>query len=279
MSPYRNILVAFTVPAAILLAGCATAVTPAPSAPTAIPAATAAPTATSVSISTPVPPATLAPAATAVPTNTPVPIATSIPASTPLPAATPLPTSALVLPGTVQVRLEVAEGTTARYMVREQLANLSLPNDAVGTTRAVTGSISLRKDNAVLAEESKFNVDLTNLQTNDSRRDNYVRRNTLETSRFPNAEFVAREIKGLTAPLPVQGKAQFQLTGDLTLHGVASPVTWDVAGDFTQQGFTGKATTAFPFSQFGLKIPSVFLVVSVEDNIRLELDLNLVRKS
>src|SRR5829696_2544456 len=40
-------------------------------------------------------------------------------------------------------RLEIAEGTKARYKVREQLAGISFPSDAVGTTESVTGVIVL----------------------------------------------------------------------------------------------------------------------------------------
>ena len=174
------------------------------------------------------------------------------------------------------VRLELGRGTVARYLVREQLAGANLPNDAVGSTTAVKGQIVL-SGGTVQAAQSRFTVDLSTLQSDDSRRDNYVRRSSLETTRFPTAEFVLREVRGLAAPLPARGPAQFQLAGDLTVHGVTSSVVWETTATFTADGATGKAATSFPFSQFGIQIPRVFLVVSLEDNIRLELDFRLVR--
>ena len=45
---------------------------------------------------------------------------------------------------TKPARLEMTEGTTARYKVREQLAGVSFPSDAVGTTSAVSGVICIR---------------------------------------------------------------------------------------------------------------------------------------
>lgn len=171
----------------------------------------------------------------------------------------------------------------ARYLVREQLVGANLPNDAVGSTTAVQGQIVLA-GGTVQAEQSRFTVDLSTLQSDDSRRDNYVRRSSLETTRFPTAEFVLREVRGLATPLPVSGPAQFQLAGDLTVHGVTSSVVWDTTAIFTTDGTTGtaggatgKAATSFPFSQFGMQIPRVFVVVSLEDNIRLELDFRLAR--
>jgi polyisoprenoid-binding protein YceI len=161
--------------------------------------------------------------------------------------------------------------------VREQLAGANLPNDAVGVTTAVQGQVLLGPGNTVQSDQSRFSVDLTTLKSDDSRRDNYLRRSTLETSRFPSAEFVLREVRGLALPLLAGAEAEFQLVGDLTVHGVTSSVVWNATGAFTSDGVTGKAATSFPFSQFGMSAPRVFVVVSVEDNIRLELDFRLVR--
>lgn len=178
-----------------------------------------------------------------------------------------------------EVRLEIAPGTVARYLVREQLAGVSLPSDAVGTTSGVNGQVVLGPGNVVQGDGSRFIVDLATLRSDESRRDNYVRRNTLDTARFPTAEFVLRSVRGLAWPLPESGDAKFQLVGDLTVHGVTKSVAWDAAAAFIKDGITGKATTSFSFGQFGMQTPAVFVVVSVDDNIRLELDFKLVRGS
>jgi polyisoprenoid-binding protein YceI len=122
---------------------------------------------------------------------------------------------------------------------------------------------------------TKFTVDLSTLRSDDDRRDIYMRRTTLDTVRFPNAEFFLREVRGLPGPLPSSGSVPFQLVGDMTVKGVTSTVVWDVFVTLTPEGATGKATTNFPFSHFRLSIPRVPLVVSLEDNIRLELDFRL----
>ena len=222
---------------------------------------------------TPAPAAPIS-AASPAPPASPSPTATARPSPTPLPASSP---SGGPAPAAGQLRLDVAQGTVARYLVQEQLAGANLPNDAVGVTSAVTGQVLLGPDGAVHSDQSRFTVDLTTLKSDDSRRDNYLRRSTLETSRFPKAEFVLQEVRGLALPLPVGAEAQFQLLGDLTVHGVTSSVVWNATGAFTAEGVTGKAATSFPFRQFGMSVPRVFVVVSVEDNIRLEVDFRLVR--
>ena len=44
-----------------------------------------------------------------------------------------------VIDPTKPAKLEIVEGSKARYKVREQLAGINFPSDAVGTTEAVTG--------------------------------------------------------------------------------------------------------------------------------------------
>jgi polyisoprenoid-binding protein YceI len=171
----------------------------------------------------------------------------------------------------------VGEGSEARYLVREQLAGVSFPNDAIGKTKAVKGAIVLGPDGAVLAEQSKFTVDLSTLTSDRDQRDNYIKRNTLDTARYPLAEFVPREFTGLPHPLPTEGKASFQMKGDMTVHGVTSPLTWEVNATFSGGSITGQATASFDFAKFSMTRPRVQIVLSVEDEIRLQVDFVLKR--
>lgn len=173
-------------------------------------------------------------------------------------------------------RLEVEKGSRAEYRVREQLARLNFPNDAVGATEAITGTIAVQP-NGGFAPDSKITVDLRTLRTDEPKRDGFVRENTLETNRYPLAEFVPRRQKGLATPLPTSGTANFQLIGDMTLHGVTSELTWDVAGSFAADMVTAKATTRFNFAKFKITVPRVFGLLSVDDDIRLEMSLRLRR--
>jgi hypothetical protein len=66
----------------------------------------------------------------------------------------------------------------------------------------------------------------------------------------------------------------FKLVGDLTSLGVTRPVTRDVAGTLSGDKATGMATTRFTFADCGLTKPSVGSDLSVEDTIKLELNLS-----
>jgi hypothetical protein len=63
----------------------------------------------------------------------------------------------------------------------------------------------------------------------------------------------------------------------MTIRDVTKSVTWDVQGKVVGDEATGTATTNFKFSYFNLTIPSVARVLSIIDNIQLELDLDLKR--
>jgi polyisoprenoid-binding protein YceI len=173
----------------------------------------------------------------------------------------------------------VPEGSEVRYRVQEQLAQRDLPNDAVGTTNNVAGSIVVDQNGAVVPEQSRIAVDTASLESDSARRDNYVRQNTLETQEYPTAEFVVREAPGLPNPLPTSGEAQFQVVGGLTIHGVTRPATWEATARFDEQGARAKATTRVALTDFGMTPPRVGPVLSIEDEAQLELDLRLERKA
>lgn len=234
-----------------LLAGCASAVTPTPT-------------------SNPVP--------VTAPTSAPV----AAPTSAPLPAATPTTGAAAANPSSNDiVRLVAVPGKSkASYRVREQLANLQAPSDAVGTTTLITGTVVGKMDGTIISSDSKFVVDLSTLKSDSNQRDNFLRRNTLETSQYPTATFAPKSTTGLPTSIPASGQATFKLTGDLTIRNVTKPVTWDVSCQ-TQSNTQGtcRATTSFTFTDFGLTKPSVFSVLSIVDNIILEVEVDLQRAS
>lgn len=175
------------------------------------------------------------------------------------------------------IRYAVApSGNEARYYVREQLARIDFPSDAVGVTNRIEGAVVVTATGAINADASRFEIDLASLASDSDRRDGYVRRNTLQTETHPTAVFVPTAFDGLVFPLPATGPLTFQVTGDLTLRGVTRPVTWDVTATAADGAVTGEARTSFTFGDFELDKPRVASVLSVADEIRLEYTFVLV---
>jgi polyisoprenoid-binding protein YceI len=171
----------------------------------------------------------------------------------------------------------VTDGSEVRYRVREQLAGLNFPNDAVGATSAVEGAVAFDAQGRVLRGESRFTIDLRTLRSDEPRRDNYLRRNTLETERYPTVTFVPTEARRLPFPFPPSGSAPFELVGDLTVKDVTRSVTWNATASFDGPVVSVRARTAFRFADFGLRVPRVAVVLGVEDDIKLEADLTMRR--
>jgi len=168
------------------------------------------------------------------------------------------------------------DGNEARYRVREQLAGFDLPKDAIGATKDVTGRIVIGPDGKVVKDGSKVTIDLASLKSDQGRRDNYLRRATLETSKYPQAELVPVALEGLLLPIAPGSWQTFSVRADLTVHGGTHPTTWQVTARGEGNGIVGTATTAFTFKDFGLEQPKVPVVLSVADTIRLEYDFRFV---
>ncbi len=188
-------------------------------------------------------------------------------------------TDAVIPRAAPSVRFIVAPaGNEVRYRVREQLARMPLPNDAIGKTTEIQGGMSVTAGGAIVSGESKFTVNAGSLTSDRQLRDNYIRRRTLEADSYPMIEFVPASFRGLPNPLPASGTQEFQLLGNLTVKGVTKPVIWNVKATLSNGAVIGTATTSFTFANFNLDQPQVPIVLSVNDSIELEYDFSLIQQ-
>jgi polyisoprenoid-binding protein YceI len=157
------------------------------------------------------------------------------------------------------------------YRVREQLAFLDSPNEAVGRSSAVTGTMEVAGDTV---EAVRIEVDLTRLTSDESRRDNAIRQRGLESERYPTAILELVEPIQLAAT-PAQGQeVRGEGRGRLTVHGVTREVDLDLRGRWS--GSTIQVVGQFPvkMSDYQIEAPRFGPVVSIEDS--LAVDFNLV---
>ena len=172
------------------------------------------------------------------------------------------------------MRLDISRnGSEARFRAQEVLAEIRLPSEAVGRSPAVTGTIVLDGSGRVVPEESRLTVDLRQLRSDSSTRDRFIQQNTLQTNRFPMAEFVPQDVQGLAWPPASTADVTFSMTGDLTVHGVARPTTWQGTAHVGGGQVNGTASTRVNITDFGMNLPRVPLVLSLEDAVTLEVDL------
>ena len=172
------------------------------------------------------------------------------------------------------IRLEILEGSSVRYLVGEQLARRDLPNDAIGITSEVIGEIFLDKSGVVDKDNSKIVVKLDSLESDDSRRDNYLKTRTLiGSAQFPEAIFIPEEVSGLDWPIKEGGQLVFEMVGEMAIRGTTKPMTWTVEAILEKGLITGHADTRFYFSDYGIPKPTLLFILSMDDEIRLEADI------
>jgi len=170
----------------------------------------------------------------------------------------------------------VATGSTAGYRVREKLAALPAKSDAVGRSPAVTGSVKVeRSGGSLVASDANFEVDLTKLASDESRRDNRIRTDGLQTNQFPKATFVTTKPVTLPAEAASGQTVKASAEGNLTLHGVTKLVT--IPLDVRVADGKGElvGSLGFPMSDFDINPPNIAGFVTVDPDATLEVKLVL----
>jgi polyisoprenoid-binding protein YceI len=156
------------------------------------------------------------------------------------------------------------------YRVNEQLAFLKGPNQAVGRTRAVTGTMKVA---GATVEAVRIEADLTQLASDEDRRDNAIRLRGLESERFPTATLeLAEPIQLGSAPAEgeeVRGTGK----GRLTVHGVTREVDLPVTGRWSGSTIQVVGQLAVKMSDYQIQAPRFGPVVSIEDSAAVDFSL------
>jgi hypothetical protein len=194
-------------------------------------------------------------------------------ASTGAPAASPAPSASSTAAPITGLVFDVPDFSgKATIRIREQLFDWPAPDDAVLTTDGITGAFGLR-DDGTFAEGSLLKVPLVTLKSDDDRRADAARE-TMNASRFPDATLRPVRANGLTLPLPASGTFRFTLDSLMTVNDFERDVRWDVTADRSGGALTVRARTSFKFGLFGMEPPRRGPVLSIVDEIRMEIELD-----
>jgi polyisoprenoid-binding protein YceI len=173
----------------------------------------------------------------------------------------------------------VGSGSVAGYRVREQLASLAAPSDAVGRTSAITGTLTLTQAaSGYTVAASGFTVDVSKLTSDQSRRDQRIHSQGLESDRYPTATFKLTSPIALSADATSGQTIHVSATGDLTIHGVTKSVTIPIDARLTGSKIELVGSITFPFSQFGMTPPSIGGFVTVQNNATIEFQLLMTQQ-
>jgi len=170
----------------------------------------------------------------------------------------------------------VTSGSQAGYRVREQLASLPAPSDAVGRTSAVTGTLLLAQSaSGYSVTAASVRVDVSKLSSDQSRRDQRIHSQGLESDRYPTATFQLATPIALPATAANDQAISVSASGALTIHGVTKTVTIPITARLNGSKIELVGSITFPFSQFGMTPPSIGGFVTVQDNATMEFQIFL----
>lgn len=173
----------------------------------------------------------------------------------------------VVVPGTG------TDSTTAGYRVNERVFGVGT-DTATGRTHDVTGSVTVSGHQVTSA---RFTVDMATLKSDKSLRDDVLKKNAIQTSKYPTATFV------LTKPIALSDMDlgtvyKAYARGNLQLHGVTRSVSVTVHFEQAKNGIEVLADMPIEMADYSIEPPDVAGIVSVDNHGSFELLADLAKQ-
>ncbi len=174
------------------------------------------------------------------------------------------------------------EKSQASYTVQEQFFEKALPKlginpgqkTVVGITKQVEGEIRVNlQDLTRPPTGTVIRVNLTDLKTDQSRRDKWIQENGPTFLQYPIATFEATQIRNAPPAYQFGDEVTFQLEGDLTIRNVTKPAVFDVKAKIENGVLIGSASTQIKMSDFGIEPPNFANTLTVGDDVLIRVDI------
>ncbi|MDX2939168.1 YceI family protein [Streptomyces ipomoeae] len=153
----------------------------------------------------------------------------------------------------------VGGGSQAGYRVDEVLFGQN--TTAVGRTEEVTGELKIE---GTRATSGTFTVDVASVKSDSDQRDGQFRGRVMNTERYPEATFELTEPADFGSVPQGDEQVTAKASGDLTIHGEANSVTFDLTAQRTGDGFRVSGSIPVTFDDYGIDAPN-FGGIAVED--------------
>ncbi len=173
----------------------------------------------------------------------------------------------------------VPEESEASYTVSEEFFSEAVSRlgvvlgatETVGSTNEVEGEFELDLSESFPLISSRFSVNIRSLTSDQSRRDERIQEQDLESNQYPIAEFTATAIEGFPASYTEGEEISFTLVGDLTIREISKQTTFDMTATLDGDTITGNASTIILMSDFGFDPPAIANFFIVEDETLIQL--------
>ena len=170
----------------------------------------------------------------------------------------------------------VPEQSQAAYKVDEEFFSGAVERlgvalgltETVGKTNEVSGQLDL--DLAAPSAAGEFVVNIRSLTSNQSRRDERIREQWLESNQFPEATFVITSVDGLPADYQEGQEVTFTMNGDMTIREITNPENFDVTATLENGLISGVGTATLKMSDYGFEAPVMANFFTVGDEFVVE---------
>lgn len=159
----------------------------------------------------------------------------------------------------------------AGYRIDELFGGDTVSRTAVGRTEAVEASMTIEGNEVTGLDVT---ADLTQLESDQARRERYLQNSALEISTFGTATFEAQA--ATITVVPVLGEpVTIEVTGTLTLHGVSNDITVPVEARWNGESIDVAGNADIVLADYGIEPPEIGGFVSVGDAGSFEFQLRL----
>ena len=159
----------------------------------------------------------------------------------------------------------------ARFVIDEVLNGAD--KTVVGATDQVAGQIAVDPTAPGTAQVGVIQINARTLATDSDQRDRAIQNQVLKTSQHEYITFTPTSLVGLPESTTAGQSYSFQIVGQLTVAGQTREATFTVTVTPTADGkLQGTASTEIKYADWGIGIPRVPSVASVEDTVILEIE-------
>jgi polyisoprenoid-binding protein YceI len=174
-------------------------------------------------------------------------------------------------PGTSLYRIS-QEGSKIEFKIGEILNGS--PFTAVGTTNQVAGDIIV-SNNPAKIEIGTLKINAKTFKTDSSQRDGAIARFILKSEEPANEfiEFKPTGVIDLAGEIKPGMTFDLNVAGNLTVSGVTKPAVFSVSMKINEGKVIGTAGIKIKRSDYGLVIPNIPFVASVDDEFTVTADI------
>jgi polyisoprenoid-binding protein YceI len=165
------------------------------------------------------------------------------------------------------------EESEARFNMDETIGGEDII--VIGVTSEIAGEVIVDFDSPITSQVGMIRINVRTLETPNPFRNRALRSDILESAQdqYEFAEFTPTSLDGLPDSAAIGDVVDFQITGDLNLHGVTRSLTFDAQVTLvSEERIEGVASTTVLYQDFDIVVPMPPSVSFIGEEVLLEID-------